>query len=287
MRGESRRQQRRQHRARGPALRPRMQRTQPPRRPVADAAAAVDPLLAVQPLRGARRVRRPQLLPERPGHRAAPAFGRRVQQGVQRDCAAVQARRGLQSRRRATQPVRAVARRARRVMGCAHRGDRLRVHAGVAAAHRPRVAWRLRGRGAGQARTLGRTGGGPAGRRDPGVRPLLAEAPVPEAAGGADFGDRLRPRAVPAPAPAGGVLRTPAGRRPDGSGLVHRSHREEPDGGVPGAPHRHGDERGAGRRHARLRRSPYAGGALARRAARLAGPLPGCGAGGSQPGDAP
>ena len=62
------------------------------------------------------------------------------------------------------------------------------------------------------------------------------------------FGDRLRPGPVAAAAFAGRVFRTPAGRRSDRPGVVHRQDREEPDRPVPRAHYRHGDERGvAGR----------------------------------------
>ena len=120
---------------------------------------------------------------------------------------------------------------ARRIVERAHRSDRLCTHADAPCPGDPRIAWGVHRRGPGQPRTLGRAGGGSVGRRGSGLRALPVEAPVPEAAGRAHFRDRLRPGPVAAPAPAGGLLRAPAGRRSDGSGVVHRSNREESDGG--------------------------------------------------------
>ena len=62
-----------------------------------------------------------------------------------------------------------------------------------------------------------------------GIHPVPAQAPVPEAARGPDFGDRLQPEPDAAPAIADGVFCPQAGRRPDRPGLVHRPDREESD----------------------------------------------------------
>ena len=78
-----------------------MQRTQRTSRSPGKAGITSDRFLAIQPFRRARRVRWPFRLSQRSGHGAAQAFYRRVQQGLQRNCAAIQARRRFQARRRA------------------------------------------------------------------------------------------------------------------------------------------------------------------------------------------
>ena len=155
---------------------------------------------------------------KRPGHGAPQGFRRGVRRELQRNCAAIQARRRLQARRRAARPVGAIERPARRRMERADGRGRLRAHAGVAGARRARVPGRFRGRRSGRPGALGRAGGGPARRRRPRVPPVPAQAPLPAAAGDSHLGHRLRPGPVAAAAAAGGFLCPPAGRRPDRSG---------------------------------------------------------------------
>ena len=252
MRSQPGRQQCREHLARRQTLWPRMQRIKHTRRTTEEARVTLDTVLAIQPFRRARRVRRPLFLSQRSGHRAAQGFRGRIQQGLQRNRAAVRARRRFQYRRRAAQPASPTGDIAGRVVDRADRGVRLRSHANAADAYRSRVPQRFRGRRSGTSRGLGRAGGSLAGRRRPGLRPVVAQAPIPEAARGPDFGDRLRPGPVAAAAFAGGVLRTPAGGRFDRSGVVHRQDREESYGSVSRARYRHGDERGAAGRDAGL-----------------------------------
>ena len=273
MRGEPRRQQRRQHPAGGQALRSRVQGAQRARGATESAAAAPDRVLAVQPLPRPGRHRRAQLPPQRSGHRATSGLRRGVPQELQRHRAALRAGRRLHARRRATRPVPATGHVARRVMEGACRRGRLRAHADVAGARRSRIAARLRRRGAGEPRPLGRTGRRPGGGRRAGVRPVAAQAPVPAAPRDPDLGAGLQRRADAAAASAGRVLPPPAGGRPDGSRLVDRPRRQEPDGPVRRARRRHGDERGAAPRHAGLRRRARGDRGVAGRPARRPGAL--------------